>query len=301
MSIEISHLTKRYGTQTVLQDVNLRVGAGQVAGFLGPNGAGKTTTMRIVAGAVSYHAGSVRVCGMEVKKHRLQANALVGYLPEQNPLYVDMYVREYLRFVADTYRLGRAGRKRVDELIEQVGLTPECHKKIAQLSKGYRQRVGLAQALVPDPKVLILDEPTTGLDPNQLEEIRALIRRVGRERTVLLSTHILQEVSAICNCVIIINRGRIVGHYDSPTLLPTARGEMRRVEVEFALPLGRERLLRIDGIHIEKEHQGRRFLLASEGDIRGQLFDMAVENHNKLLLLKEVENTIEDIFRELTQ
>ena len=176
MSISISHLSKQYGSQTVLHDVSLHLAPGEVAGFLGPNGAGKTTTMRILAGATPYDTGSVQVCGLEVKDHRLEANALIGYLPEQNPLYPDMYVREYLLFVADTYHLGKRRRQRVDELTDLVGLAPERGKKIGQLSKGYRQRVGLAQALMPDPRVLILDEPTTGLDPNQLEDIRALQR-----------------------------------------------------------------------------------------------------------------------------
>ena len=197
MSISISNLSKKYGNQTVLNAISFEIGEGEVVGFLGPNGAGKTTTMRILAGALSYETGSAKICGMEVQDNQMKTSALVGYLPEQNPQYTDMYVKEYLLFVAETYKLGKAKEQRVNELIDLVGLRPEFHKKIGQLSKGYRQRVGLAQALIPNPRVLILDEPTTGLDPNQLEEIRNLIREIGKNKTVLLSTHIMQEIKAI--------------------------------------------------------------------------------------------------------
>ncbi len=182
MSVSISNLSKNYGEQTVLNNIGFEIGEGEVVGFLGPNGAGKTTTMKIITGTLSYNTGSVKVCGLEVKDNTLQTNALIGYLPEQNPLYTEMYVKEYLLFVAETHGIKKDREKLVNELIEKVGLTPEFHKKIGQLSKGYRQRVGLAQALVPNPKVLILDEPTTGLDPNQLEEIRNLIRELGKDR-----------------------------------------------------------------------------------------------------------------------
>ena len=301
MSISISHLYKQYAAQPVLHDVSLRIAPGEVAGFLGPNGAGKTTTMRILAGAVPYDAGSVQVCGLEVKDNRLQANALVGYLPEQNPLYTDMYVREYLLFVADTYHLGKMRRQRVDELIDLVGLAPERGKKIGQLSKGYRQRVGLAQALMPDPRVLILDEPTTGLDPNQLEDIRALIRHVGRDRTVLLSTHILQEVSALCNRVVIINHGRIVGDYDDLPAMLSGDGRHRRFEVQFLRPPLRDTLTRIGDVRIIKEYDPQHFLLSAGRDIRPDLFDLAVATRNKLLLLRPVDDTVEEVFRQLTK
>ena len=209
MSISISNLTKKYGEQTVLNNINFEIGTGEVVGFLGPNGAGKTTTMKVVAGVLAYETGSVQVCGLEVCDNELKTKSLIGYLPEQNPLYVDMYVKEYLNFVASVYGL-KNKKERIEELIDKVGLRPEYKKKIGQLSKGYRQRVGLAQALIHNPNVLILDEPTTGLDPSQLEEIRALIREVGKDRTVLLSTHIMQEIKAICNRVLVINRGEIV-------------------------------------------------------------------------------------------
>ena len=209
MSIQIAGLTRKIEKQLVLNNISFDIGAGEIVGFLGPNGAGKTTTMRIMNGNLAYEVGSVRICGLEVKENRTQTNALIGYLPENNPLYPEMYVREYLDFIAGIYGI-KSGRKAlIEEMIERVGLSPEVHKKIKQLSKGYKQRVGLAQALLPDPKVLILDEPTTGLDPNQLEDIRALIKGVGQDKTVMLSTHILQEVKALCNRVIIINKGEI--------------------------------------------------------------------------------------------
>jgi ABC-2 type transport system ATP-binding protein len=209
MSIQIAGLTKKIERQLVLNNISFDIGAGEIVGFLGPNGAGKTTTMRILTGSLAYEIGSVRICGLEVKENRTQTNALIGYLPENNPLYPEMYVREYLDFIAGIYGIKSERKALIEEMIERVGLSPEVHKKIKQLSKGYKQRVGLAQALLPDPKVLILDEPTTGLDPNQLEEIRTLIKGVGQDKTVMLSTHILQEVKALCNRVIIINKGEI--------------------------------------------------------------------------------------------
>lgn len=297
MSIQITNLSKRYGEQLVLNNISLHIGTGEVVGFLGPNGAGKTTTMKIITGSVPYETGSVKVCDMEVKEHRLETNALTGYLPEQNPLYTDMYVKEYLMFVADTYRLGRKRRQRTDELIELVGLTREAGKKIGQLSKGYRQRVGLAQALMPDPKVLILDEPTTGLDPNQLEDIRALIRRIGNDRTVLLSTHIMQEINAICNRVVIINRGEIVTDYNDLHDLSIADRRDVRVEVEF---LNVPDTATLPGT-VLKAYSDRHFVLSAQEDIRAALFDRAVTDGNKLLTLKPIENSMEDIFRKLTR
>ena len=227
MSIVVSNISKSYGTQQVLKNVNFSIGEGEVVGFLGPNGAGKTTTMRILTGSVDYEEGSVKICGNEVKSNPMETKKNIGYLPEQNPLYPDMYVKEYLLFTADIYKLEKEKQARVDEVIDLVGLRPEYKKKIGQLSKGYRQRVGLAQALIHNPKVLILDEPTTGLDPNQLVEIRNLIKEVGKNRTVLFSTHIMQEIEAVCNRVIIINKGEIVADYPDITQL------INRSENEF--------------------------------------------------------------------
>ena len=210
MSLQVSNLSKRYGTQQVLTDLSFSVDKGQIVGFLGPNGAGKSTTMKIAMGFCMPDAGRVIVDGLDAQKDRLAVQRLVGYLHEHNPLYLDMYVRESLTFTANLYQLGNQTASRVDEMIERTGLSSECHKKIGQLSKGYRQRVGLAQALIHNPKVLILDEPTTGLDPNQLVDIRNLIQEFGKERTVLFSTHIMQEVTAICDRFLVLRKGELV-------------------------------------------------------------------------------------------
>lgn len=211
MSITVQNLTKIYGTQRAIDSLNFTIKKGEIVGFLGPNGAGKSTTMKIITGFLSATEGSAEVAGLNVTEQPIEIKRKIGYLPEHNPLYVDMYVREFLHFMGSLYRINSKKLKsRVAEIIELVGLSLEQHKKIGQLSKGYRQRVGLAHALIHNPEVLILDEPTTGLDPNQLVEIRNLIKEIGREKTVILSTHIMQEVEALCERVIIINRGKIV-------------------------------------------------------------------------------------------
>ena len=297
MSVSISNLSKNYGEQTVLNNIGFEIGEGEVVGFLGPNGAGKTTTMKIIAGTLSYNTGSVKVCGLEVKDNTLQTNALIGYLPEQNPLYTEMYVKEYLLFVAETHGIKKDREKLVNELIEKVGLTPEFHKKIGQLSKGYRQRVGLAQALVPNPKVLILDEPTTGLDPNQLEEIRNLIRELGKDRTVILSTHIMQEIKAICNRVIIINKGEIVADYTDISKISQLGENNLQFEVEFLRETG---ISGIEGI-IDVSAKGKNtYTILASGDIRAEIFDFAVKSGNKILTMKTVERSMEEVFRSLT-
>lgn len=301
MSISISHLSKKYGEQTVLNDINFEIGEGEVVGFLGPNGAGKTTTMKILTGALSYSTGSVKVCGMEVSNNQLKTSSLIGYLPEQNPLYTDMYVKEFLLFVAETYHLGKEKDKRVEELIDKVGLRPEFHKKIGQLSKGYRQRVGLAQALIPNPKVLILDEPTTGLDPNQLEEIRSLIRQIGKDKTVLLSTHIMQEIKAICNRVIVINKAEIVADYPDISKINLFNEENRHFEVEFAEAVKPESLQKLESITAVHPVSEKRFTIIASTDIREIIFDFAVKSNNKILTINIVERSMEDVFRELTK
>lgn len=297
MSISIYNLSKNYGEQTVLNSIGFEIGEGEVVGFLGPNGAGKTTTMKIIAGALSYNVGSVKVCGLEVKDNTLHTNALIGYLPEQNPLYPEMYVKEYLLFVAETHGINKEKEQLVDELIDKVGLRPEFHKKIGQLSKGYRQRVGLAQALVPNPKVLILDEPTTGLDPNQLEEIRNLIRELGKDRTVILSTHIMQEIKAICNRVIIINKGEIVADYPDISKISQFGENNLQFEVEFLRETG---ISGIEGI-IDVSAKGKNtYTILASGDIRAEIFDFAVKSGNKILTMKTVERSMEEVFRSLT-
>ena len=300
MSISISNLSKKYGNQTVLNAISFEIGEGEVVGFLGPNGAGKTTTMRILAGALAYETGSVKICEMEVQDNQLKTSALVGYLPEQNPQYTDMYVKEYLLFVAETYKLGKAKEQRVNELIDLVGLRQEFHKKIGQLSKGYRQRVGLAQALIPNPKVLILDEPTTGLDPNQLEEIRNLIREIGKNKTVLLSTHIMQEIKAICNRVIIINKGEIAADYSDISNLSAFDENTVQFEIEFLNDVDIKELEKAQHITAVIALKDKLFSVTATSDIRSDMFDFAMKTNNKILTMKAVERSMEDVFRELT-
>ena len=301
MSIEISHISRSFGEQQVLRDISFRIGEGEVVGFLGPNGAGKTTTMRILAGALSYHSGYAKICGVEVADNPLETKKNVGYLPEQNPLYTDMYVKEYLLFVAETYLLGQQKHKRVDELIDLVGLRPEFRKKIGQLSKGYRQRVGLAQALIHNPKVLILDEPTTGLDPNQLVEIRNLIKEIGKNRTVLFSTHILQEIEAVCNRVIIINKGEIVADYTDVNQISLFAENDYHLDVEFLEPFSETELKLTDGIKSVETSDNKSFRIIAKNDIREKIFDMAVKSGNKILMIKPMEKKMEEVFRELTK
>ncbi|MDR3652951.1 MAG: ATP-binding cassette domain-containing protein [Paludibacter sp.] len=301
MSISISNLSKKYGEQTVLNNINFEIGEGEVVGFLGPNGAGKTTTMKILAGALAYSSGSAKICGIEVHENQLKTSSMVGYLPEQNPLYADMYVKEYLLFVAETYKLGKEKEHRVNELIDKVGLRPEFHKKIGQLSKGYRQRVGLAQALIPNPKVLILDEPTTGLDPNQLEEIRNLIREIGKDKTVLLSTHIMQEIKAICNRVIVINNGEIVADYSDLSKIKAFAEDSLHFEVEFSNEVSAIELEKLNDVTEVTKLSEKHFTIISTSDVRGNIFDFAVKTTNKILTLKAVERSMEEVFRSLTK
>lgn len=298
MSISISKISKKYGEQTVLNDISFEIGEGEVVGFLGPNGAGKTTTMKIITGALTYEIGSVQVCGLEVKDNTLQTNALIGYLPEQNPLYPEMYVKEYLNFVAEAHGIKTYREKLITELIEKTGLTPEFHKKIGQLSKGYRQRVGLAQALIPNPKVLILDEPTTGLDPNQLEEIRNLIRELGKDRTVLLSTHIMQEIKAICNRVLIINKGEIVADYPDISKISVFDENNIQIDVEFLHEADLSQLTNISSV---SSKQNKVYSIIASKDIRADVFDFAVKTNNKIITLKTVERSMEEVFRNLTK
>jgi ABC-2 type transport system ATP-binding protein len=300
MSITISQLSKSFGKQKVLNNISFEIKQGDIVGFLGPNGAGKTTTMKIITGALPYKEGSVKVGGWEVKEQPLKTKSLLGYLPEQNPLYAEMYVKEYLFFVASLYGLGKNKNERIDELIDVVGLRPEFKKRIGQLSKGYRQRVGLAQALIHDPKVLILDEPTTGLDPNQLEEIRELIRSLGKNKTVLLSTHILQEIRAICNRVIVINKGEIVADYENLSKINNADKNHFQYEIEFSKAIEMEKLKNLPTIISIKTIHLAHFILLSSSDIRSELFNFAVENENPILTLKPIEKSLEEIFRELT-
>ncbi|MBR5694695.1 MAG: gliding motility-associated ABC transporter ATP-binding subunit GldA [Paludibacteraceae bacterium] len=301
MSITVEHLYKSYGKQLVLNDISFSIKSGEIVGFLGNNGAGKSTTMKIITGYLEADSGHVDVCGVDVAKNTLEAHRKIGYLPEHNPIYPDMYVREYLRFVAGLYKLGKQANARVDEMIERTGLTREYKKKIGMLSKGYRQRVGLAQALIPNPEVLILDEPTTGLDPNQIDEVRTLIKEVGREKTVLLSTHIMQEVSAICDRVIIINKGKIAVDDKESAVVSVQDDDSLVIQVEFSAPQSVEALGKLENVLSVKEAGLNTYLLRCSSDERARIFQYAVDQKTVLLTLKLQEKSMEDVFRNYTK
>lgn len=300
MSISVRHITKLYGAQKALDDVSFEIGGSEVVGFLGPNGAGKSTMMKILTCFLPPTSGDASVCGFDIREASMDVRRNVGYLPEHNPLYTDMYVKEYLAFTAGMYRL-RNVKGKVKEMIGTVGLEREQHKKIGALSKGYRQRVGLAQAMIHDPKVLILDEPTSGLDPNQLEEIRGLIRHLGQERTVMLSTHIMQEVEAICDRVIIIDKGRIVADDDARHIRGLG-GSRQAVLVEFDGRAKAEDLLALPGVDRAVYGEGNAWTISytGEGDIRPVLFQFAVDKGLKVLTLQRAERNLESVFKELT-
>ncbi len=299
MSIEVKNLFKYYGSQAAVKDVSFNVGNGEIVGFLGPNGAGKSTTMKIITGYINASGGSVKVCGKDVTVDTLDTRRLIGYLPENNPLYLDMYVKEYLTFVGKIYRVPNL-KERVKEMIQKVGLEIEQNKKIGQLSKGYRQRVGLAQAIIHDPEVLILDEPTSGLDPNQLADIRNLIKSIGKEKTVMLSTHIMQEVEAICDRVVIINRGEIVADDTAKDL--QLEGSVQTVFVEFEGSISRNQLKKIPGVG-RVEQMGEGWLLESseDMDLRKSVAQFAQQNDLLAVTLRKEEKSLEEVFKQLTK
>ena len=296
MSIKVENICKNYGSQQVLDNISFEIPSGQIVGFLGPNGAGKSTMMKIITGYITDFEGDVEVSGFNIRTSPIEAKKMIGYLPEHNPLYLDMYVKEYLSFVAQSYGLGKNSAVRVDEMIEKTGLTPEYRKKIGQLSKGYRQRVGLAQALIHDPKVLILDEPTTGLDPNQVVDVRNLIVEVGKEKTVMLSTHIMQEVKAICQRVMIINNGKLVADEAQTMLVETLRfifeTEQPIDEKYFSSIVGIEQILPISSNIIE---------IFANRDVRSDIFQVALEKGLMIRTLKQQEQNMEEVFRKLTK
>lgn len=300
MSITIKNLYKSYGQQKVLDNMSFAIGDGEIVGFLGNNGAGKSTTMKIITGYVEPDSGSVEVCGIDVQKHPLESHRKIGYLPEHNPIYPDMYVKEYLRFVAGVYKLGANANSRVDEMIEKTGLTREYKKKIGMLSKGYRQRVGLAQALIPNPDVLILDEPTTGLDPNQIIEVRNLIKEVGKEKTIMLSTHIMQEVSAICERVIIINKGHIVADDKESEIISHGNDSFLSLFIEFSTEIDKNLLGSLGNIQSIEQKSERTFVINSTEDLRETIFRTAVKNGWVILTMKQQERSMEEIFRAVT-
>lgn len=297
MSIEVKDISKSYGEQKALDAVSFSVKKGEIVGFLGPNGAGKSTLMKILTTFLNADQGSATVNEHDVDTDQKAVQKSVGYLPEHNPLYLDLYVREYLAFNADVYKVNKS---RIEEVIQLTGLTPESHKKIGELSKGYRQRVGLATALLHDPEVLILDEPTTGLDPNQLVEIRDLIKDIGKNKTVFLSTHIMQEVEAICDRIIIINHGKIVTDKNLDTL---TRDQEQVIEVEFDVPVASEKLNNLANLTEAKNISGNTWELtfSTQKDMRSSLFDFAQANGLKTLQLTQKNKNLETVFREMTK
>jgi ABC-2 type transport system ATP-binding protein len=302
MSIIIRNVTKFYGKQKALDDVSFEIKTGEIVGFLGPNGAGKSTMMKIITGFIPASSGSVKVNGYDIGNGSGEVKKMIGYLPENNPLYPEMYVREYLGFVASMYKSDTPLRKRIDSIIETTGLTPEQNKKISSLSKGYRQRVGLAQALIHNPQVLILDEATTGLDPNQIIEIRNLIREAGREKTIMLSTHIMQEVEAICDRVIIIDKGVIVADERKENIYSRLITNRQVVEIEFDQDANEKLLNQIPGVDYVRRIKLNTWLVESsvKNDIRPALFEFAVKNSLTVLSLQKKESNLEEIFRILT-
>jgi ABC-2 type transport system ATP-binding protein len=300
VSIKVEYISKIYGKQRALDNVSFEVNTGEIVGFLGPNGAGKSTMMKILTCFIPQDAGTASVNGFDVASQSLDVRRSVGYLPEHNPLYLDMYVKEYLEFIAGIHKIANK-KQRVDEMVQLTGLEIEQHKRIGMLSKGYRQRVGLAQALIHDPSVLILDEPTTGLDPNQLAEIRELIKRIGQKKTVMLSTHIMQEVEALCNRVIIINQGRIVANDDTATLQQGSQNRML-VVVEFDKEPNRHDLKRLPGVEDVQPVRANtwQIITAADKDIRPDIFRFAVDNKLTVLEMQREERRIEDVFKELT-
>jgi len=300
MSIEVTGLLKMYGQQKAVNNISFNIHKGEIVGFLGPNGAGKSTTMKIVTGYLLADAGNSKVCGIDVSENPIEAKNKIGYLPEANPLYYDMYVKEYLLFVAGVYAVANK-QAAINRTIEMVGLTPESKKKIGQLSKGYKQRVGLAASLIHDPEVLILDEPTSGLDPNQIIEIRNVIKEQGKNKTVLFSTHILQEVQAICDRVIIINKGELVADDTLNNLQKNNKSNIVRVSFKESLEM--EWLQRLPAVTTaSKENNNTWQLLTSDpADARKQLLELALSENLNIVSLQTEGNNLEEIFRTLTQ
>ena len=299
MSITVENITKIYGSQKALDHVSFSINEGEIVGLLGPNGAGKSTLMKIITCFIPPTSGNVEVYGNNIFDNPLAIRQNIGYLPEHNPLYLEMYVREFLEFVAGIYNLGKQTKQRVEEIIELTGLTKEANKKIGQLSKGYRQRVGIAQALIHDPKVLILDEPTTGLDPNQLEEIRQLIKKVGQTKIVILSTHIMQEV--ICSRVIIINSGKIVAD-DKTENLHSLQKSSNQYLVEFNKEIDTNAIKQLKNIRDIAYNGNNTYTITSQNDtdIRENIFKWAVDNNLMVLTIRKNDNNLEKIFHDLT-
>lgn len=299
MSIEVKDLVKIYGEQKAVDSISFKVDQGEIVGFLGPNGAGKSTTMKIITGYLGQDGGEVTVCGIPVKQRPLDSRKKIGYLPEANPLYPDMYVWEYLDFIADVHVVPRR-KEKIESVINTVGLTPESKKRLGQLSKGYKQRVGLAAALLHDPEVLILDEPTSGLDPNQIIEIRDTIKKLGQNKTVLFSSHILQEVEALCDRVVIINKGKLIA--DSPLSQLRKANEGNAVRVAFKEPLDASQLQMLKDVTAVRQLSVHEWELtaAETGELKKQLLELALQNNWNIVSLQSENKSLEEIFRHLT-
>jgi ABC-2 type transport system ATP-binding protein len=301
MSIEVKNLLKIYGEQKAVNDISFKVEKAEIVGFLGPNGAGKSTTMKIITGYLQQSSGSAIVCGINVAEDPLAAKKKIGYLPEANALYYDMYVREYLGFIAEVHRLNGRSKQRIEEVIQLTGLTIESKKKVGQLSKGYKQRVGLAAALIHDPEVLILDEPTSGLDPNQIIEIRDVIKQQGKEKTVLFSSHILQEVEAICDRVIIINKGILVAD-DKLSNLQKRNKDIHVVIVQFKETVDKSLFEKLNYVTLVEEPQTSTFKLQTSNPeaVRKQILEFALQHNLSIVSLQSEEYSLEEVFRNLT-
>ena len=301
MIVETRNITKLFGKQKALDSISFSVNKGELVGFLGPNGAGKSTTMKIITGYLPQDEGDILIDGQKISGQNLEYKKQIGYLPEHNPLYTDLYVKEFLEITAGFYHL-KNKKQRIAEMIELTGLEIEQHKKIRALSKGYRQRVGLAQALIHDPSILILDEPTTGLDPNQLEEIRSLIRQISKEKTVILSSHIMQEVEAVCNRVLIINKGKIVADGNISEVKAGINIQNQIVVAGFKESVSEEQLVQIPGINsVTRNELGWEIEAENETDIRQNIFQFAVANKLTLLTLFEKQQNLENVFHQLTR
>jgi ABC-2 type transport system ATP-binding protein len=300
VSVIVENITKIYGSQKAVDNVSFKAEPGKILGFLGPNGAGKSTTMKIITCFIPASSGKVSVCGFDTETQSMEVRKRIGYLPEHNPLYLDMYIKEYLEFIAGIHKIENV-KARIAEMIKLTGLEREQHKKIGQLSKGYRQRVGLAQAMLHNPDVLILDEPTSGLDPNQLTEIRKLIKEIGKSKTVILSTHIMQEVEAICDQVVIINKGKIVANDDTKNLQSHALGDYL-FKVEFNQTVDKNKLESIKGVKQAQFVTSNTWLLTTNNDeeVRAAIFEFAVKNNLVLLSIQKEEEKLEEVFRRLT-
>jgi ABC-2 type transport system ATP-binding protein len=302
MSIVIKNLVKVYGTQHAVDDISFTAEKGKITGFLGPNGAGKSTTMKIATCYIPPTSGTIEVCGLDVVSNSIEVRKKIGYLPEHNPLYLDMYIKEYLTFIGGLYGLkNNALNKRIEEMVDLCGLTLEQHKKIGMLSKGYRQRVGLAQAILPNPEVLILDEPTTGLDPNQIIEIRKVIKSIAADKTVIFSTHIMQEVQALCDHVVIINKGKVVANNAIQDIQKEAVTE-RKLIIEFASPSDADFLKELPYVTSVVSISSTRYqlIITTSEDIRGAVANLCLQKGRVVVELKLEEVTMENIFRTMT-